>query len=826
MLDKDIETLVNKLSIVEKSALCSGVNLWESTPIKRLDIPSIFFSDGPHGLRRELEVSGVGNILKTSIPATCFPTAVTSACSWDTELIKKMGEALGEESLCQGVQVLLGPGVNIKRSPLCGRNFEYFSEDPLLSGELGAAYLIGLQSTGVGGSLKHYCANSQEQNRHISSSEVDERALHEIYLTAFEIATKKANPATIMCCYNLVNGVHGSDSRKLLTDILRQKWGYNGCVVSDWGATNDRVEGIRAGLDIEMPSSNGENDKKIVDAVNSGELDIKQLDLVVKRILTLISKCKSIKDYKTDYDEHHKLAKRIASESFVLLKNENDILPIKQEMQKSIAVIGMLASHMRIQGAGSSQVIPRENKSFTDILTERGVKFDYAEGYKLEVGNVNKKKVGSRAHNKIEEAVEKAANNSLVLLFIGLPEDYEAESFDRSHIKMPPEHEALLDAIYEVNKNIIVILSGGSPVKITHPGKFKALLNVYLGGEAQAEAIFDIIYGNTNPSGKLAETYPVDLSDYLPSQYYGNVLAEYRESIYVGYRYYDAAQKQVRYPFGYGLSYTKFKYSNLRLSANEIKDGDILTVSIDIENTGGRFGKEIVQLYVKDLETTIFRPEKELKGFVKVGLEANEKKTITIDLDKRAFAFYDIKTSDWQVEPGEFQILIGSSSRDIKLYASVNYIGEPLNIDPRVKELASYYNIKQIDSIPDEEFAALLGRSPNVYIPPRKGTFNLNTTVDELEKGNWFGKLFKYVFKKSSISLLSKDASRVQKKMTMKGAGYMPVRNFFMMSSGNVSYKATINVLKAFNGKTITGISKFVIELLKKRKFKKDVYQK
>ncbi|MDR0696587.1 MAG: glycoside hydrolase family 3 C-terminal domain-containing protein [Christensenellaceae bacterium] len=821
----DIDDIISRLSVEEKAALCSGVNLWESTPIKKHGIPSIFFSDGPHGLRRELEVSGVGNILKTSKPATCFPTAVTTACSWDRELLYEVGVALGEECLCQGVQVLLGPGVNIKRSPLCGRNFEYFSEDPILSGELGAAYINGLQSTGVGASLKHYAANSQEQNRHISSSEIDERALHEIYLTAFEIAVKKANPLTVMCCYNLINGVHGSDNKLLLNDILREKWGFKGCVISDWGAVNDRVEGIRAGLDIEMPSSNGENDKKIVDAVNYGELDIKLLDDCVRRILTLINNSKVVDEYRANYEAHHDLARRVATESFVLLKNEGDILPIMQDSLESVAVIGKLALTMRLQGSGSSQVIPRKVRSFLDVLTDHDIKFAYADGYKLEAGNINKKRIGGKAHNKIEEAVEIAANNSLVLLFVGLPEDYESESFDRTHINMPPEHEALLDAIYAVNTNIVVILTGGSPVKISHPEKFKGLINVYLGGEGCAEAIYDVLFGNVNPSGKLAETYPIDINDYLASQYYGNIIAEYRESVYVGYRYYDSAWKQVRYPFGYGLSYTKFKYSDLKLSATEITADDILTVSIDVENIGSLEGKEIVQLYVKDLESSVFRPDKELKGFFKVTLDVGQKKTVTMDLDRRAFAFYDIETSDWQVENGEFEILIGASSRDIRAYGKVNCIGNA-NLKSRINELPAYYNIAQVDSIPDDQFKALLGRSPNIYVPPRIGNFNFNSTVDELDRGNWFGKLFKYVFKKSSVSLLAKDATRVQKKMTKKGAGYMPIRNFYMMSSGNVSYKATANVLRAFNGHTIKGITKFVFELLKKRKFKKDDYQK
>ncbi|MDR2267236.1 MAG: glycoside hydrolase family 3 C-terminal domain-containing protein [Christensenellaceae bacterium] len=819
MFDKKIEDLIQKLSLDDKAALCSGVNLWCTTPIKSLGIPSIMVADGPHGLRREYDASGVGNIIKSSIPSTCFPPATTLAGSWDRGLMRRIGNALAEEALEQGVSVLLGPGVNIKRSPLCGRNFEYFSEDPLLAGELGAAYIIGLQELGIGGCIKHYAVNSQESYRHTSSSEVDERALREIYLTAFEIAVKKSKPYTIMCCYNLVNGVYGSDSEKLLQKILRDEWGFDGLAVSDWGAVNDRVQGIRAGLDLEMPSSNGENDKLIVAAVKSGILNEERLNDAVRNVLNLVYKSRKEVNYKADYEKHHLLAREAGADGAVLMKNDDNILPIKRN--DNIAVIGKLAQVMRYQGAGSSQVVARKSVSFLEALNAENISYQYADGYKLEMSDND---VDSTAAKLLVDAVSVASDKDAVILFLGLPEDYESEAFDRTHINLPQDQEMLLDAVYAANKNIAVVLCGGSPVKIVKHEKMKGILNIYLGGESAGESALDLIFGRVNPSGKLAETYPVNYEDNLVSNYYGEIISEYRESVYVGYRYYDSAQRQVLFPFGHGLSYTKFAYTNANLSSATMRNGDTLTVSVDIENIGDRFGKEIVQVYVRDAEPTIFRPEKELKGFDKVSLEPGQKVTVNIDLDKRAFAFYDVNTCDWVVETGMFQILIAASSRDIKASIDLFYESDDCAVVSLKDSLPTYYNIASCDKIPDAEFYALLGHDPTQHIKPKAGTFGFNSTVDELGDGNWFAKFFKYVFKTNSTKLLDKNATKVQKKMTRKGAGNMPVRNFFMMSAGVVSYYATIGLIQAFNKKPLRGIAKFVKELIKKRKMKKDIY--
>lgn len=812
-----IKKLLTELTLEEKAALCSGVSSWETTPIERLGIPSAFVADGPHGVRREVTRATFGNIFMSSLPATCFPPAVTLASSWNTNLVRKVGEAIAEECLEQKVDVVLGPGINIKRNPMCGRNFEYMSEDPYLSGKLGAAYIKGVQSKDVGTSLKHFAVNSQEYRRLVASSELDERTLREIYLSGFEIAVKEGKPYTVMCSYNPINGIYASDNKKLLNGILRQEWGFDGIVVSDWGAVNDRVRGILAGLNLEMPTSNGIRDKEIVKAVNDGNLTVEILDKIVAEILEFVFKCVKNRekhpDFKANYEGHHQLARIAAAEGTVLLKN-NGILPLKGD--ESLAIVGQMAKKLRSQGSGSSKLNPKNEVSFTAYLDSIKKQYEYSDGY-----SINNDKVDN---GKILKAVNKALGKDVAIAYIGLVPSYESESFDRNHINLPPAHNALIEELCKHHKNVIVVFAGGSPVTMPWFDKVAAVVNVYLGGEAGGEATYDILYGNVNPSGKLAETFPLNAESVMSTHYFGKDTAEYRESIFVGYRYFDTAKKPVLFPFGYGLSYTTFEYSNLALSSDTIKDGEELIVTFDIQNTGKLAGAEVAQVYVRDTESTHFVAEKELKGFDKVYLEPGEKKTVTITLDKRSFAFYNTDISDWCVEKGDFDILVGKSSKDIVLSERVFYDAPETHITDLHIVSPVYYNLEKAAEIPSRHFENLLGRPITEHIKGKKGTYDFNTVVGELD-GSIFCRIFRFAFKKGSLKMLPKNSDKVARKMTQKGAMDMPVRNFYAMSAGAVPYEACVGLLMAFNGKTIKGIIKLIKSFIRKPVMKSDIYK-
>ncbi|MEN2983753.1 MAG: glycoside hydrolase family 3 C-terminal domain-containing protein [Dictyoglomaceae bacterium] len=661
-MERDIKKLISQMTLEEKAKLCSGLDAWHTKPIERLGIPSIRMSDGPHGLRK------TEGLFAESVPATCFPTAVTLAASWDRELIEKVGKAIGEECQAENVQIILGPGVNIKRSPLCGRNFEYYSEDPLLSSEMAKHFVKGVQSEGVGTSIKHFAANNQEHRRLTVDAIVDERTLREIYLASFEKAIKEAQPWTVMCSYNKVNGTYASENEFLLTKVLREDWGFEGFVVSDWGAVNDRVLGLLAGLDLQMPYDGGHGDKKIIEAVKSGKLPEEVLDKAVERILRIVFKAIENKKENATYDKeaHHKLAREVARECFVLLKNEDNILPLKKE--GTIALIGAFAKNPRFQGGGSSHVNPTKVDNAVEEITkivEGKANILYAEGYKLDSDEPDEK--------LIEEAKEIAKKAEVVIVFAGLPERYESEGYDRSHMKMPESHNKLIEEVAMVNPNLVVVLSNGSPVEMPWVEKPKAILESYLGGQAWGGAVADVLFGVVSPSGKLAETFPKKLSDnpsylFFPGE---GDRVEYREGIFVGYRYYDKKEMEVLFPFGYGLSYTTFEYSDLRLDKKEMTDKEVLKVKVKVKNTGKVKGKEIVQLYVRDVKSSVIRPDKELKGFTKVELEPGEEKEVEFELDKRAFAYYNVDIKDWYVETGEFEILIGKSSREIVLKDTV-----------------------------------------------------------------------------------------------------------------------------------------------------------
>lgn len=658
----DVKKLVSEMTLEEKAKFCSGADFWHVEGLERLGIPSVMVTDGPCGLRKQAGTADhLG--LNESVTAVSFPTGSCVASSFDRELIRKSGEALGEECQAEDVAVLLGPAVNIKRSPLCGRNFEYFSEDPYVAGEMAAAYIQGVQSKGIGTSLKHFAANSQEHRRMTSNSEVDERTLREIYFPAFEKAVKQSQPWTVMCSYNQVNGTYASENRRLLTELLREEWGFEGAVVSDWGAVNDRPQGVAAGMDLEMPGPGTANTAKLIDAVKNGALSEQALDTAVERILKVVFQYleRRVPDTKFQYERDHELAGQMAAESMVLLKNEDRLLPLKEEQK--VAFIGKFAEKPRFQGGGSSHV--NCYKTVGALEAAQGLNVTYAQGYPTDSIEPDE--------NLISQAVETAKAADCAVLFIGITDIMETEGFDRKDLRIPPCQEKLVEEVVKVQKNTAVVVHCGGPIEMPWIKDVKAVLYAYLGGEAVGSATVDILYGRKNPSGKLAETFPLRLEDNPSYLYYFGEgdRTEYREGIFVGYRYYDKKNMPVLFPFGHGLSYTSFAYSDLKLDKTQMKDTDSLHVSVKVKNTGTLFGKEIVQLYVGDDESAVLRPVKELKGFEKVALAPGEEKTVEFTLDKRAFAYYNTELKDWHVETGDFTVMVGRSSRDIQLSAKV-----------------------------------------------------------------------------------------------------------------------------------------------------------
>ncbi|MFP7493898.1 glycoside hydrolase family 3 C-terminal domain-containing protein [Terribacillus saccharophilus] len=668
-MNKDITSIVESMTLEEKAAMCSGADFWSTTAVERLGIPSIVMTDGPHGVRKQTgEADHLG--LHKSVPSTCFPTAAGMASSWDRDLINKVGKALGKESQAEGVSILLGPGANIKRSPLCGRNFEYFSEDPYLTGEMAAAQINGVQSEGVGTSLKHFAVNNQEHRRMTTDAIVDERTLREIYLTGFEMAVKQAQPWTVMSAYNKINGAFCSENEKLLTDILKKEWEHEGIVVSDWGAVNLPEKSVEAGMELEMPSSAGIGPKRIVKAVENGELSETVLDESVSRLLTIIFKAEALQKEGASYDKeaHHQLAREAAAEAMVLLKNEDDILPLAKA--DNIAVIGDMAEQVRFQGGGSSHINPTKLDSiYGEMLKTAGdeASMTFARGYDV-TQDVREDDA------LLDEALKQAQAADSVVIVAGLPDRYESEGYDRKHLHIPENQRELIEKVAAVQPNTIVVLCNGSAVDMPWIHGVKGVLEAYLGGQAAGGAIADLLFGDVNPSGKLAETFPVKLEDTPAHLFFpgDGDRVEYREGIFVGYRYYDTKKVTPLFPFGFGLSYTDFSYSDLTVSSKEMTDQEKLTVQLKVKNTGSRYGKEIVQLYVRDKESNISRPEKELKGFVKVALQPGEEKTVQLELDKRSFAYFHTDLNDWHVESGEFDILIGRSSADIVLSDTVS----------------------------------------------------------------------------------------------------------------------------------------------------------
>lgn len=682
----DVKKLVNELTLEEKASLCSGADFWHTKAIDRLNIPAAMVSDGPHGIRKQESLADHMGVAE-SIKAIGFPTASAMACSFDRDLLHKVGDALGEECVAEDLAVLLGPGINMKRSPICGRNFEYYSEDPVVAGELGAAFVNGVQEHGVGTSLKHFAANNQEWRRMSISAEIDERTLREIYLAAFETVVKKAQPWTIMCSYNRINGVYSCENDWLLNKVLRDEWGFEGLVMTDWGAMNERVPSLKAGLDLEMPDCHGETDKLIVKAVQSGELEESILDTAVERILTMVDKYLTARkdidpasmvhplpsSVERGYDvaAHHALARTTAEQSAVLLKNE-DILPLQKD--KKIAFIGEFAKVPRIQGGGSSHI---NNTSIESALDVAGDSVSYAQGFHIDEETTDE--------TLLQEAITLAKESDVAVIFAGLPDSFESEGFDRTHLNMPANQNELIARISEVQPNVVVVLHSGSPIAMPWLDKVAGVLQMYLAGQASGGAAVNLLFGDATPCGKLAETFPLHLEDnpsYL--NFPGNrEKVCYQEGVFIGYRYYDKKKMDVLFPFGYGLSYTDFTYSNMKVTVNGknaadvdvIKETDEIVVSADITNTGNCDGAEIVQLYIKNPVVYEIRPEKELRDFAKVFLKAGETKTVTFMLNARAFSYYETRIHDWYAESGDYEILLASSSRDIRLQYTVSITG-------------------------------------------------------------------------------------------------------------------------------------------------------
>lgn len=705
--------LIDKMTLEEKAGLTSGMDFWHTKPIPRLGIPSMLLSDGPHGLRKqEWQSDHLG--MHKSVPATCFPTAASLANSWDTDMIERLGRALGLEAASEGISVLLGPGCNIKRNPLCGRNFEYFSEDPYLSGKSAAALIRGVQSNGISACVKHFAANSQELRRMSNDSVVDERTLREIYLPSFEMAVKEGGVKCVMTSYNRLNGEYTNENTHLLQDILYGEWGYDGMVVTDWGGNNDRVKALVAGDDLEMPYSGGDTDRYVAQAVRDGVISEELLDERVDKILDMVFTTRKAFDYKHyDKQEHHRLAAEFAEETAVLLKNDG-ILPLAGG---SVAVIGDFAKTPRYQGAGSSLVNSTRVDNALDALRAEGVRIvGFEPGYR---------RGGGRSSRLCAKACELAMRAETVLLFLGLDEGGEAEGIDRSDMRLPENQLELLAALSAVSRNIVVVLSCGGAVEMPWQQRARAVVHGFLGGQAGATAMARLLTGKANFSGKLSETIPLRYEDMPSAPYYPGreKTSEYREGLFVGYRYFDTAQKPVLYPFGYGLSYTQYRYSDLEIS------GD--TVSFSVENTGKMSGAEVAQLYIAPKTNGTFRPVQELKGFVRITLAPKEKKRAEITLSDRSFALWSTKHGDWVVEAGEYEILIGASSRDIRLHGTVTRKGitEKLYDSP---ELAPYYTA-DIKAVPDAAFEALLGHPIPQHNWDREAPFEFNDCVSQGE---------------------------------------------------------------------------------------------
>lgn len=779
---KNIEIILSKMTLEEKIALCSGKNFWETKGYKKYGIPSMQMCDGPHGLRKQNVGSRTDMLgINESVPAICFPAEVTTAASWDINLLERVGSAIGQEAKVQNIGLVLGPGVNTKRNPLCGRNFEYFSEDPYLSGKLAAGFIRGMEGEGVGACVKHFACNSQEESRFLSDGVIDERTLRELYLTAFEIAVREGHPSAVMCAYPKVNGIHCSDYKKLLTGILRGEWQFEGLVVTDWGAMNDRIAGFQAGCDLNMPGGSAFMEKDVARAFREGKLSEALIDASASRILKMVYRAQDTLKESISFSEeiHHKLAVEAAEKGAVLLKNEDEILPV-DESTESLAVIGYMAKEMRYQGAGSSHINPTRLSAPLDYFPDAW----YAQGC-LENGQTT-----DALLDEVRAVAQKVDKG---IVFAGLPGNCECEGFDRKTMRMPEGHLRMIEETGKANKNTIVVLCTGSVVECPWEDQVKGILYLGLPGQGGAEAVYHLLTGQTNPSGKLAETWPYVYADVPSSKIYDRQKdALYEEGIYVGYRYYDKAQIPVRWPFGYGLSYTRFAYSDLQIAS----DGQKPEVSVTVTNTGKVFGEEVVQLYVSRVEQTgIHRPVRELKGFCKVALEAGEEKCVTFSLDKRSFAVWKDR---WVVEAGTYEISVA----DLK--CRIALAGETLT----AKNDDSWY--WSLSGKPDQiSWEQELGRT---YVPSiaKKGSFTMDNTIEEMMDNSLLMKVIYQVVE----FVLSRPygGKQVQEspefKMMMKSSVGAPLRSMQMFSG--IKGGLFEGLLEIANGHLLRGIVKMI----------------
>ncbi len=774
----NIKTILSKMKLEDKISLCTGADFWRSKKMEQYGIPSFTMSDGPHGLRYQSGEADMIGVNKSD-PATCFPTAVTTGATWNPTLYAAEGKAIGEEAVKYGVDVVLGPGCNIKRNPLCGRNFEYISEDPYIAGEMAAAFIKGQQSIGVSSSVKHFAINNQEYKRQNGDSQVDERAMREIYFTPFETAVKEGKPGTVMCSYNKINGIHASDNKWLLTDVLRGEWGFDGMVVTDWGALNDRIEGYKAGCDLNMPGGSKFMEKAVSEAVKNGTLSESDIDVSVERIIRLaLRSAKMQKGAGFDESAHDKLACTVAEQGAVLLKNDSHILPAKAE---DIVLIGDMAKNFRYQGAGSSHINPIRLTSLTDALPE----VPYLACCDAD-GNVTEP--------ALQEAAAMAKRAKIAVVVAGLPDSFESEGFDRENMKMPEGHNRMIETVAAANPNTVVVLLGGSVMELPWFDEVKAILYIGLSGQAGGQACANLLTGKVNPSGKLTETWPLQYDDVISKDTFGKRNVEYRESIYVGYRYYDKACVDVRFPFGYGLSYTEFAYSNLQIHDR--------TVTAAITNTGSVYGAEVVQLYIAPPQNEVHRPVRELKGFVRVELLPGESKQITFNLDDRSFAVW---ADGWRVPEGRYEVLLAASSQDIRLSGSIDIAGE--NLKAPAWQTGSWY--ETLSGNPTrEEWEKVMGHSVVIAPEAKKGQFTLDNSCLEMKDSSFIMKI-QYKVTENIIAKSfdgKKDYSDPSFKMMMVCATDCPLRATVISSGGAVSDSLAQGLLEMANGHYIRGI--------------------
>ena len=776
---------VAQMTLLEKTSLMSGSSFWHLQPIERLDLPRIMVADGPHGLRKQAQhADHLG--MQASVPATCFPTAVTLASSWNRDLIFAVGAAIGQECQAENVSVLLGPGVNIKRNPLCGRNFEYYAEDPYVAGQMATAFVDGVQSTGTGTSLKHFAVNNQEADRMVVDTLVDRRTLFEIYLPAFEHTVQQAQPWTLMCAYNRLNGHYCSEHEDLLTDILRHRWGFDGLVMTDWGAVNDRPRGIAAGLELEMPSSGGANDRIAAAAVADGRLSMQDLDQAAHRVTQMILAAEHNRQKPAvDFAAHHQLAQKAAAEGAVLLKNNDALLPLADT--GSLAVIGGFAEKPRFQGAGSSQVNAHQIDTPLTLLQARlgADQLIYAKGYDVDLAEDDEA--------LIAEAVAAAKSAERAIVMVGLPALFEAEGFDRTHLRQPPQLDALVEAVVAANPNTVVVLSNGAPIEMPWAGKVKAILEIYLAGQAGAGALVDLLFGTISPSGKLAETFPLHLSDSPSQENFASHPRQlvYREGLNVGYRYFITHDKPVLFPFGHGLSYSQFSYHNARITSPWSPETRTMQVSVELTNIGECAAAEVVQLYIHDVESTAYRPERELKGFQKIFLQAGESQTVSFDLDARAFSYFDVSIDDWDIEAGDFDILFAASSTDIRDKLTVTLD------DDSGRNIARYQETPYV-LMGD---GALAGLGLTVTAADRIKPYHANSTLGDI-RHHWLGKrLVAGVFKAVGATLgeRSADDSPVLIKMREEMVLSMRLSTVRNMSGGALTPKRFELLIHALN---------------------------